>query len=73
MGCRYSILGSSGETSATTIVTLLALVGFIICFAFSMGPVVWTVINEMFPRPIRGRAVAIAIAVNRGSWSASSS
>ena len=53
--------------SAAGIVTLLALVGFIICFAFSMGPVVWTVINEVFPGHIRGRAVAVATAVNWGS------
>ena len=53
--------------SAAGIVTLLALVGFIICFAFSMGPVVWTVINEIFPGHIRGRAVAVATAVNWGS------
>jgi hypothetical protein len=32
-----------------------------------MGPVVWTVINEIFPGRIRGRAVAIATAVNWGS------
>jgi SP family galactose:H+ symporter-like MFS transporter len=49
------------------IVTLCALVCFIICFAFSMGPVVWTVINEIFPGHIRGRAVAVATAVNWGS------
>ena len=54
-------------TSAAGIVTLVALVGFIICFAFSMGPVVWTVINEIFPGHIRGRAVAVATAVNWGS------
>jgi SP family galactose:H+ symporter-like MFS transporter len=53
--------------STTGIVTLVALVGFIICFAFSMGPVVWTVINEIFPGHIRGRAVAVATAVNWGS------
>ena len=53
--------------SAAGIVTLLALVGFITCFAFSMGPVVWTVINEIFPGHIRGRAVAVATAVNWGS------
>ena len=53
--------------SAAGVVTLLALVGFIICFAFSMGPVVWTVINEVFPGHIRGRAVAVATAVNWGS------
>ena len=53
--------------SAAGVVTLLALVGFIICFAFSMGPVVWTVINEVFPGHIRGRAVAVATAVNWGA------
>jgi sugar porter (SP) family MFS transporter len=53
--------------SAAGIVTLIALVGFIICFAFSMGPVVWTVINEIFPGHIRGRAVAVATAVNWGA------
>jgi sugar porter (SP) family MFS transporter len=47
--------------------TLLALVAFIICFAFSMGPVTWTVINEVFPGRIRGRGVAVATAVNWGS------
>lgn len=53
--------------SAAGIVTLVALIGFITCFAFSMGPVVWTVINEIFPGHIRGRAVAVATAFNWGS------
>lgn len=53
--------------SAAGIVTLAALVVFIACFAFSMGPVVWTVINEIFPGHIRGRAVAVATATN---WAA---
>ena len=54
-------------TSTAGIVTLAALVVFIACFAFSMGPVVWTVINEIFPGHIRGRAVAVATAVNWAS------
>ena len=48
-------------------VTLVALVVFIISFAFSLGPVVWTVINEIFPGAVRGRAVAVATAVNWGA------
>jgi sugar porter (SP) family MFS transporter len=61
--------GATGAAapSAAGIVTLVALVAFIICFAFSLGPVVWTVINEIFPGRIRGRAVAVATAVNWGS------
>jgi sugar porter (SP) family MFS transporter len=57
----------SGGPSTAGLVTLAGLVCFIISFAFSMGPVVWTVINEIFPGRIRGRAVAIATAVNWGS------
>lgn len=53
--------------SGAGVLTLFALVAFIVCFAFSMGPVVWTVINEIFPGHIRGRAVAIATAVNWAS------
>ena len=69
---RFIVTAAAGAAAAAGptgagIVTLLALVGFIICFAFSMGPVVWTVINEVFPGHIRGRAVAVATAVNWGS------
>jgi sugar porter (SP) family MFS transporter len=59
-------VAGSGPTPAG-IVTVVALVIFIASFAFSLGPVVWTVINEIFPAQIRGRGVALATAVNWGS------
>jgi MFS transporter, SP family, galactose:H+ symporter len=52
---------------ATDVITLVALVVFIISFAFSLGPVTWTVINEIYPGEVRGRAVAVATAVNWGA------
>jgi MFS transporter, SP family, galactose:H+ symporter len=58
---------AAARASTAGLVTLVALVGFISSFAFSLGPVVWTVINEVFPSRIRGRAVAVATAVNWGS------
>ena len=58
---------AAGGPTAAGIVTLIALVAFIISFAFSLGPVVWTVISEIFPGRVRGRAVAAATAVNWGS------
>lgn len=58
---------ASAAPSAAGIVTVAALVTFIICFAFSLGPVVWTVINEVFPAHIRSRGVALATAINWGS------
>jgi len=59
-------VAGSGPTTAG-IVTVIALIVFITSFAFSLGPVVWTVINEIFPVQIRGRGVALATAVNWGS------
>ena len=56
----------AGPTTAG-VVTVAALILFITCFAFSLGPVTWTVINEVFPARIRSRGVALATAVNWGS------
>ena len=56
-----------GEHASLGVVTLAALVVFIVSFAFSLGPVTWTVINEIYPGDIRGRAVAVATAVNWGA------
>ena len=72
VGIAFRFIGTAAEGAAAApsgagIVTLFALVGFIVCFAFSMGPVTWTVINEVFPGHIRGRAVAVATAANWGS------
>jgi MFS transporter, SP family, galactose:H+ symporter len=60
-GAQGGVGGSAG------VITLVALVVFIISFAFSLGPVTWTVINEIYPGEVRGRAVAVATAVNWGA------
>jgi len=49
------------------IATLVCLVVFIASFAFSLGPVTWTVISEIFPTRIRGKGIAVATAVNWGA------
>ena len=72
VGAAFEFMTAVSPTGPATpsmagIVTLAALVAFIVCFAFSMGPVVWTVINEVFPGHIRGRAVAVATAFNWAS------
>ena len=76
MGLSLAAVGFAFEQSGgavkdaggtTGVVTLVALVVFIISFAFSLGPVTWTVINEIYPGEVRGRAVAVATAVNWGA------
>lgn len=56
-----------GATTGAGIVMLVAMVVYIASFAFSLGPVVWTVINEIYPSTVRGRGVAVATAAN---WAA---
>ncbi len=59
---------SNGTTPSTVgIITLISLVVFIASFAFSLGPVVWTIIAEIYPNRSRGRCVAIATAMNWGA------
>ncbi len=39
---------------------LIAISCFVACFAFSMGPIPWIVMSEIFPAKIRGQAMALA-------------
>jgi sugar porter (SP) family MFS transporter len=39
---------------------LLLIIGYIACFAMSIGPVTWVILSEIFPTRIRGRALAVA-------------
>jgi len=41
--------------------TLLAVLAYIAAFAVAMGPIPWVLISEIFPGPVRGRAVAIGV------------
>ena len=63
----YDESATQSGPSTTGILTVICLVVFIASFAFSLGPVVWTVINEIFPSRVRGRAVSIATAANWGA------
>jgi sugar porter (SP) family MFS transporter len=51
-------LFATGNTSGMILVTMIC--SFVAFFAFSMGPIKWVVMSEIFPTRIRGRAVAIA-------------
>ncbi len=56
-----TVIGSlflTGRTGGLMVVAMLCF--FVACFAFSMGPIKWVVMSEIFPTKIRGRAMAIA-------------
>ena len=39
---------------------IVLIVGYIACFAMSIGPVTWVILSEIFPTKVRGRALAVA-------------
>jgi SP family xylose:H+ symportor-like MFS transporter len=60
MGLSLLAMGLSAYFQRTEIWLLLFILGYIACFALSVGPVTWVILSEIFPTRIRGRAMAIA-------------
>lgn len=56
----------SGEDTAAAL-SLLALVVYVVSFAFSLGPVVWVLISEIYPTAVRGPAMSVATMANWGA------
>ena len=54
------LLAISFYLKAEGIFTLIAILLFIAFFASCIGPVFWTLVSEIFPNRIRGKAVAFA-------------
>jgi sugar porter (SP) family MFS transporter len=49
------------------LITVACLMAYIVFFAFSLGPIVWLMISEIFPYRVRGPAIAVSTAAN---WAA---
>jgi SP family arabinose:H+ symporter-like MFS transporter len=63
LGCFLSLLALGtllGRPDSPSAMKVVAAATFVACFAFSMGPIKWVFMSEVFPTRIRGRAVAIS-------------
>ncbi len=60
MGLSLLGMGLMAYFQKTDLWVLLFILGYIACFALSVGPVTWVILSEIFPTRIRGRAMAIA-------------
>ena len=56
------ILEAATQINATLV--LVGILGFIACFAFSLGPVMWVLLSELYPIKYRGIAIGIVAFVN---------
>ncbi len=55
--------------SMNSILVLLGILGFVACFAFSLGPVMWVMLSEMYPNKYRGLAIGFIGFINSfSSW-----
>ena len=62
-----AILEAATNINATLV--LIGILGFIACFAFSLGPVMWVLLSELYPLKYRGLAIGVIGFVNSfASW-----
>ncbi|WP_299548332.1 sugar porter family MFS transporter [Seonamhaeicola sp.] len=56
-------------TSMNATLVLIGILGFIACFAFSLGPVMWVMLSELYPNKVRGLAIGFIGFINSfASW-----
>jgi sugar porter (SP) family MFS transporter len=56
----YSFHNTAAFGAAPGVIATICLMVYITCFAFSMGPIAWILVSEVFPLQLRGRGVAAA-------------
>ena len=56
----YSFHNTAAFGARPGVIATICLMVYITCFAFSMGPVAWILVSEVFPLQLRGRGVAAA-------------
>lgn len=57
-----AILEKATKINANLI--LIGILGFIACFAFSLGPVMWVLLSELYPLKYRGLAIGVIAFIN---------
>ena len=60
MGLALTALGLAAYYQLFQWWALIFVLGYIACFAMSVGPVTWVILSEIFPTQIRGRAMGLA-------------
>jgi len=60
MGICLLAIGLAAQKGAISLWVLGFILGYIACFALSVGPVTWVIRSEIFPTSIRGRALSLA-------------
>ena len=63
MAVSLFLLALAFNSQSSGLLILILVMVYIATFAFTLGPVVWVLISEMFPSEIRGRAISLSSSV----------
>ena len=63
MAVSMATLGTAFWIGGQSMLALIAMLVYTAGFAVSWGPVTWVLLSEIFPNQIRGKAMALAVAV----------
>lgn len=61
---QYSDQLVAAAIQVNSTVILMSILGFVACFALSLGPVMWVLFSEIFPNRIRGIAISFVGLIN---------
>ena len=61
LGIAFIHPSPTGSLGTIALASMMLYVG---CFAFSLGPIVWLLISELFPLPVRGVGMSISTFAN---------
>jgi SP family xylose:H+ symportor-like MFS transporter len=67
MGCSMMAIGSLFVSQTTGVPGLVAMCCYLTGLGMSFGPIIWILMSEIFPVPIRAQAMSVAIAAQ---WAA---
>jgi len=57
----YGLMGWAYHSNGQGVLVLLLVLAAVGCYAFSLAPITWVVLSEIFPNRIRGAAMSISV------------
>jgi len=57
----HTLIGCAYQFQLKGLIVVIPVLATIACYAFSLAPVTWVLIAEIFPNRIRGAAVSVAV------------
>ncbi len=61
IGIFHSLIGLGYQLQLKGLIVVIPVLATLACYAFSLAPVTWVLISEIFPNRIRGAAISVAV------------